>query len=381
MTKLQILRGYNDNQKASSWLAMGSLNIQDYTQIFNTGCLYRISTTAGGPLAGCLIYCDQEFIGQVDWLNAECIDGVLGYITFGHDIISPNFYLMLTAEDLQAQIEAGLNPSFVPFQEEFQDTGVVQISDSDYRLCTVCLGAPFITDDELEYSREDIINLAIKPSLEEYFKWFPKVKLDTYTLSSSDVQDIEFPTGAYDIVHWDIQQAGANLASGAVTNTLLRSFEDGFYGAYSLAGVTGNYFGNRAPKTMTSNSNNYLLARAATQGLINYSTRSYLDKYIDENGKKHARFYSTKGGVAEIYWAIQTWNFNEVEFARKPELYKLCNANVKNLFATLRRQAKGDIPGAFDYDKWIAEAKTEIEEVRKDWMALVKYAGVLRGSL
>ena len=381
MTKLEILRGYNNNERASSWLAMGSSLIQPFTQIYNNGTLYKIASATGGPLASSLVYCDEELIGQVDWLNAECVDGTYGYISFGNNIISPNFYLILTAEELAEEEEKGLNPSFVPFQEEFQDTGVVQISEADYRLCTVCLGAPFITDDELEYSREDITNLAIKPSLEEYFKWFPKVKLDTFTVSSSNVQDIEFPTGAYDIVHWDIQQAGTSIATGAVTNTLLRSFEDGFYGAYSLAGITGNYFGSKAPKTLTSNSNNYLLSRAATQGLINYSTRSYLDKYIDEAGKRHARFYSTKGGVAEIFWAMETWNFNDVEFARKPELYKLCNANVKKLFATLRRQAKGDIPGAFDYNQWIEEANTEIKEVREDWMALVKYAGVMRGSL
>lgn len=401
-TKLSILRDYSKETRPSdpyfgkkkqkaSWIAMGSQVIYAggllpegavATKIYNEGCLYKLQTGGLGDLDGSLIYCDKEYIGgNLNWAAATLVDSSEGLISFGNNIISPNFFYILNASDLYSLTIPEELLGFVPFQEEFQSTSVVQISDQEYRLCTLCLGGPFIMDEELEYSREDITNLAIRPALEEYFKWFPKHLITTHPISSTESIDVEFPSGAYGVLHWDVQQAGTSIATGGIANTLLRSFEDAYFGNTSAANITGSYYGNRAPHTNLSGTSNLLLSRAATQGMVNYSTRSYFDTYIAEDGKKHAKFYSTKGGVAEIYWGVETWDFADVEFARLPELRKLCNANVKMLFGNLRRQAKSGIPGAYDYSGWVTEATAEIKEVREDWMKIPKASGILRGSL
>jgi len=352
------------------------------TKIYNAGCLYKLQTGGLGELSGALLYCDKEYIGgNLVWSQATLVDEASGFISFGNSIISPCFYYIMSAQDLIDVVVPSELIGFIPFQEEFQSTSLVQIPDQEYRLCTLCLGGPFITDEELEYSREDITNLANRPALEEYFKWFPKHMVTTHTISSTDGIDVEFPTGAYGVLHWDVQQAGTSIATGGIANTLLRSFEDAYFGNCSAANITGSYYGNRAPHTNLGGVNNLLLSRAATQGMVNYSTRSFFDTYTAADGKKHAKFYSTKGGVAEIYWGIETWNFADVEFARLPELRKLCNANVKLLFGNLRRQAKSGIPGAYDYSGWVTEANAEIKEVREDWMKIPKASGVVRGSL
>ena len=110
-------------------------------------------------------------------------------------------------------------------------------------------------------------------------------------------------------------------------------------------------------------------------------TRVHIDRYQRPDGTWYAQFYSSKGGTVEIYYAMRTYDFNNVEFARRPEVLKLCGAFVKELFANVRRQIKSDIPGAVDYSGWLTEAQTEKKEVEEDFKQLVKASSCMRGSL
>lgn len=376
MTELDILRSYSDTELMSSWHAMGENLITDNTKFYNQGLIYRIDLSEYQflELDDTLVYCKQKYIGHLDWEAATIIDDEFGYITFGNDVVDPHF-VVLGKYDPSIPIDE----SFVPFESEVHKTGVVRISDDDYMICMSPIGYPFITDEELEYSKEQIINLAIKPALQEYFHWLPKVEIQTYGINTGSTLTVPFPNGAYDIVHYSIQQAGS-IGSGAVTNTLWRSLEDSAYGVYNLAGMSGSYFGNASPHTSLSSSNNYLLSRAATQGMINYYQRAHIDKF-KENGQMYARMYSLKGGTAEVHWAMETLDFNDIEYAQRNNVINYVSANIKLLFANLRRQAKGDIPGQYDYNAWISESNETKEKILGEWKALVKSSGVMRGSL
>ena len=384
-TKFEILQRYaaeNDPEHLfATWYALGRNKIvvstedsRKTTRAYTRGILYYLDCKLS-ELDRCLIYCEDDYFGLLEWEKATLEDSYYGYISFGNNILSSNFKFVSAASQEYIDFCDTYVPTsdFVPFKDEFESADVVQIKDEDYALCTACLGTPFIMDTSLEYTRDQITNLAIRPSLEEYYKWFPKVQIDTYRIGGS-VQDVEFPKDAYDIVHYSIQQYGNN-ANGMITNTLLRAWTESMYGINNQVGRAGS-----TTSLYSNGMENYFNNRAYSQAILNYNTRSHIDKYI-KDGKKYARFYSIKMGTAEIHWAIKTLNFNEVEFARRPELIKLCNANVKLLFGNIRRQAKSDIPGLVDYKEWVTEAKTEIQEVREDWQKLVKYAGVMRGSL
>ena len=378
-TKLQILQSYSTRRIRDSWVALGSNTIKQSTKIYNQNMIYKVDVESS-PLNGYLLFCKAEYIGNLDWTSANIINSYTGEITFGNKIVSPNFNEVLTASDLNSITEP-VDENFIPFQEEYNKTGVVKISDADYELCIRSIGYPYITEDELEYSREDIINLAIKPALERYFKWFPKIRIET-TAVSGEEQEVPYPSDAYNVVFFSIQQGSMIGSAYGIQNTLLRYWDEALYSATGLGStITGNYTGIYPPQTQTSNINSWLSGRTAQQAFVNWSTRWNVHTTHHDDGSKWLAFYSNKGGQAEIHWAVQTLDFNDVKFERRPEVIKLCNAEVKKLFGTLRFQAKSDAPGLIDYTNWIKDADTEIEDVDKIFREIQKSAVALRGSL
>lgn len=372
MTKLDMLRSYSPARKRDTWVALGSLYADSSTRSFTKDQLY-IVTEGASALNGCLLYCSEELLGVQPWENAKLEDYQYGEITFNNNIVSPNFVLLLTAEELNSIADAP-DDTFVPYQDILSTLGTVKIPDDElYIICTE-LGVPFIRFDELEYSQQDILNLMIKPALQEYFKWFPKVEIVTYPVHSAAEQEYEFPTGAYDVVHVGVNQG---ITQGATSNILLRYFDEVVWNAQSPS--MGNVGGSRSPHTRMNDFGSMMMDRAVRQGMINYAARVHHD-VITKNGKKFVRAYSNKPGTMQIHYALHTLDWNDTEFARRPELRELCRANVLRAFGNLRSQAKSDIPGTVDYTTWVSEAKTIKEAVIKDWQELVKTSGIIRGS-
>jgi len=376
MTKLEILRSYNPRRIRDSWAALGSLEATINTTIYVKDLIYKIVEPASA-LHGYLIFCTQEFntaqLGPVQWQLAKLEDYNYGEISFTDGILSPNFVVLLTADELNAITEP-VDTSFIPYKEALITSNSVLISESEFQTILTDLGAPFIKPDELEYSRQEIIDLMIKPALEEYFKWFPKVLILTYPITTSNVVEIEFPTGAYDVVHISVNQG---LASGT-SNVLLRYFDEVVWSAQSP--MLGHVGGRKAPRTLTQDFGSMLLDRAVRQGMINYGTRIHHDVYTKADGKKVLRAYSNKMGSLQVHFAMHTLNWDDVEFARRPEVRELARAYILRAFGSLRSQVKADIPGAVDYSSWITRADELRSKVIEEWKELVKYSGVIRGS-
>lgn len=372
MTKLDILRSYSAARKRDTWQALGGLEADDATRSFIKDQLYRVSA-ANSPLTGCLLYCAEELLGAQLWENGRLEDYTYGEISFNTDIISPNFVLLLTADEMSS-IVTPFDPEFTPYKDILDTLGSVKIPDDEfYTICTD-IGAPFIRFDELEYTQQQVLDLMIKPALQEYFKYFPKVEIANYPINTSNVVEYEFPTGAYDVVHVGVNQG---ITQGASSNILLRYFDEVVWNAQSPS--MGNVGGLSSPRTRMTDFGSMMMDRAVRQGMINYSTRVHHDVVL-RNGKKFIRVYSNKAGNIQIHFAMQTLDWQDTEFARRPELRELCRANILRAFGSLRAQAKSDIPGTVDYSKWIEDAKSIKEAVLKDWQELVKASGIIRGS-
>lgn len=372
MTKLDILRGYSAARKRDTWAALGSLAITNDTRSFTKDQLYVVAEV-NSPITGCLLYCAEELLGKQLWENATLEDYAFGEISFRQGIVSPNFVLLLTASELLA-IADPIDPDFVPYQDIIDTLGSVKIPpDELYIICTD-IGVPFIGFDELEYTEQQILDLMIKPALQEYFKYFPKVEIITYPSNSAAVQEFEFPTNAYDVMHVGINQG---ITQGANSNILLRYFDEVVWNAQSPS--LGNVGGMTAPHTRMTDFGSMMMDRAVRQGMINYATRVHHD-VVMRNGKRCLRVYSNKAGSIQAHFAMQTLDWNDTEFARRPELIELCRANVLRAFGSLRSQAKADIPGAVEYSAWLNQAATIRESVLKDWQELVKTSGIIRGS-
>lgn len=382
MDKLSLLRSYEPRRKRDAWSALGENVIKTSTKFYNEGMIYRISTDVNdtistSSLTGCLVYCAEEYTGRLNWGNALLVDAAYGEITFGNDIISSHFYVILSREEFES-ITEDVDEAFTPFKELQTEKDTVLIRDSDYRIIMSCLGGPFIRDEELEYTREEISDLAIRPALETMFKWCPKTRVDTYSVTT-DVQNITMPEDAYGVVGLSLQQYGA--ANAIVNNPILWSMT---VAPYLTGGMTGSFM-----KGGSDRAGELLGRNAANQGLINYKRRvHYEGPYVDRDGSvtgtggyKYIRVYSNTHGTFNIWWAIHTLNFDDIEFAQRDNAFKLCQAKVKQLFGNLRRQTQTDIPGQVDYKYLVEEGREEEKDVVEVLKKLVKTSWIERGSL
>lgn len=378
MTKLEILENYTPTQRRDSWAIMGGLYITDTSRVYTKNSIYRLNCT-NCSLNGALVFCLEEYQGYFQWENAKLADSTTGEISFGNNIISPYFALILTSEEYDS-IVVDVSTTFIPFQDDVSSDSII-IPDDEYELILSKsgIGYPFVTETELEYSREDIINLCLKPSLQEYFKWFPKEET-ICQYCNSDLQKIPYPTDAYGIIAASIQQGGSSGTNG-VTNTLLRYWDELGYGQ-GFSGVSGRYMGGyRKPQTNTSTTETLLSSRAAMQGIINYRTRVHVETVI-EDGIKYAQLYSTKLGEAQVTFAIKSSNWNDINFNRINDVRKYAAAAIKILFGSLRSQVKSDIPGNPEkWNQWEEEGKKDQDEVIEVFKDITKFSGVMRGGL
>lgn len=374
MTKLQILQQYSLRRIRDSWAALGSLQVVATSRIYNKEQIYQVNVV-DSALHGALLFCKEEYIGSdLAWSAATLLNSTYGEITFGNSIISPNFILLATAAELASVVEP-VDETFIPFQQEFQLTSQVQISDEELKIILADVGVPFITFDELEYSRQTIVDLMVKPALQEYFKWFPKVEIFTYPISTTSVVEHEFPTGAYDVIHVGINQG---LAQGSTSNILLRYFDEVIWAVNSP--YTGHLGGRNSPHTRTGDWGTMMMDKAVRQGMINYATRVH-HRVITKDGKKYLSCYTNKLGHLQVHYAMQSLNWDEISFARLPEARQLASSYVLKNLGMLREQAKSDIPGTVDFSKWVDRADSIREKVISEWQEIVRYSGVIRGSL
>lgn len=373
MTKLEILSSYPIRKIRDSWFALGELEIKKSSRIYNKEQIYKVNIPTS-DLHGSLLFCDKEYIGaDLAWDSAKLVDTDHGEISFGLNIITPHFTLILSADELNS-ITDPVDEEFIPFKEEFLKTSDVIIDDDELDIILADIGAPFINMDELEYSRQDIVNLMIKPALQEYFKWFPKVEVFNYPITSTNMQEHEFPKDAYSVMHVGIQQG---IAQGQTSNILLRYFDEVVWSSQSPA--SGHMGGRNSPRTRTGDWGAMMLDRATRQGMINYASRVH-HKIINKHGKKYLSCYTNKTGQLQVHYAIKSNDWNDIEFARLPEARQLASAYVLKNFGSLRSQAKSDIPGAVDYSGWVDKAERIREKVIEDWQGLVKFSGIIRGS-
>jgi hypothetical protein len=372
MTKLEILRSYSTTRIRDSWAALGSQAITESTKAFTKDMLYVVDIPASA-LHGYLLYIKEEIFGAVSWQLARLEDYNYGEISFQDGIISPNFIVMLTADELAAVTDP-VDESFIPYSVESSPGGGVDISEDELNIILTDLGVPFIRMDELEYSRPQILDLMIKPALEEYFKWFPRVEIVSYPLSTANRVEKEFPTGAYDVVHVTVTQG----FGGGAQNVLLRYFDEVVWNSQSpMMGSSGG--GRRAPRSTGQDWGSMMLDRAVRQGLINYGTRIQ-HHVVNKNGKKFLTAYCNKLGTLQVHYAMRSYKWEDSEFARRPELRELARAHVLRAFGAIRAQAKADIPGAVDYSEWERKSFDLREKVITEWKSIAKYSGILRGS-
>lgn len=394
MTKYEYLKSQSELKKIATWKALGEGIISSETKIYSKDIIYRVQVSSSA-LNEYLVYCTKDYIGtDINWDAAIYYDSDYGEISFGNDIISPYFYVVLAnvknddgtyIYDYDAIISdtefLRLYTTFVPY-EDLNSTDSVVIDEEDYQRCIEVLGYPFITEDELEYTRDEITRLAIKPALEEYFHWLPPTKITTVSVGNTSKQTVDMPTDCYAVINLGLQQAGFANTNG-YSSPLFFALEQSLYGGFTSGaamnnGVRVSSLGMKNGNAIVSNMQN----RALQQALVNYNRRVHYDgPYRKADGSSYIEVYSNTPGELNILWARKSLDFNDVAYANRTRVIEYAQACIKELFANIRRQAKSDVPGQIDYGKWLDEARDTKKSITDEYKKLVKYGGILRGSL
>lgn len=391
MTKFEYLRQCEPLEVICTWKALGESVITSKTKIYSANMVYRVEDI-NSSLNEFLLYCKKDYVGgNINWAKATYYDSDFGEISFGDDIVSPYFGVVLANDydketatytyDYDAIMDTSeftkKYTSFFPYRN-LKDTGKVIISEEDYQRCISVLGAPFITEEELDYSRDEITELAIKPALEEYFHWLPPTKFTSVSVGTNEVE-VDMPSDTYAVLNIQLQQTGTG---GNYVSPVFYAMEQALYGGYSYGGIKRPYntssMGMRDSSSIVGNMQN----RALQQALVNYSRRvHYEGPYRRADDSQYIKVYSNIAGTMDILWARKSLDFNDVAYAQRTRVFEYAQACIKELFANLRRQSKSDLPGHIDYNTWLTEAKETKDRITGEYKKLTKYAGILRGSL
>lgn len=306
---------------------------------------------------------------SIDWLDTTFADQAKGTLWNSLHIIHPHLYCILTEAQLIAIVEA-VDLSFVAFK------GIDEIDIDDDTLNTILLetGVPFITLEELEFTRDQILKLMIKPAMEEYYKWYPIRIVEQYPVP---VAFIDIPIPPYVKT---VERAYINPGypiTGNHYNPITRYFDEVVLAASSrgtFANPSINYR-KRQGFTDLQGYSTFLLEKAVRQGAMNVGTRKRIRVEL-HNGR--LKGYSNIQGILEVEWNTISYDWNDIPFNRQSEVREFATAKILRALGGLRSQVNTELPGTLKYDTFMTRADTLEEKILTLWKESTKSV-VIRG--
>lgn len=368
MTRLELLKTvYTPQQIRDAWIHMGQQVVNTWTKTYTKNSLFRVQQN-NVQLTGYLVFCTEDFVDQsFDWSQWTVEDFSKGTIINTDGITHPYLYVVLTQDQFTLLNNVDFDPSFVPFKEADLDDSI-EISDFELNLILRDVGVPFISINELEYNRKNIIDLCVYPAVMEYFKWFPIITCQNYVVSSTKFE-IPIPDWAFTAQRAFITPGyPASSSYGNPFSYFVNEFyySIGPYGGFPpISGVSGRRQRFRDPQALST----YILEKAVRRGAANMATRMRIK--ISHVQKKIIG-YSSVSGLLEVEWSSFSRKWDDIPFNRQNEVRKLATAYTLRTLGMLRGQLKTDIPGIVDYNQFITRADTLETDVISLWKASTK---------
>jgi len=369
-----------------TWSALGELKVSKRTKYYQAGTLVRVDCSPAGdggqsksPLHNAILYVQENYQVdgrdkfEIDWaaMKPDDIDGMLVSV---EGVSLPYFVIMPGIKWNGSFVP---DAKFVPFLTDEGSTveAVVNIDDNELMLCLSDLGMPFLTFRELEYNRNEIVNVCVKPAMDRYFTFMPIIReqgnFGQYT--SGAPFKIEMPKDAYSAVPYYCSGIGGGVGGNAGSpfsyfqEQMLWGAGAGYGMGSSRFGKGISYFNKQQPgftgvvgRWASRMDNN-----AIAQALKNYMR---MEKFhiIKENGKRFVTGFSTIGGQLNILWLCTSRDWDDVKFEHLTDIARpLVKIEALRAINFLRKLVKGDIPGAIEADSFLARADKLEEQVNK----------------
>ena len=233
----------------------------------------------------------------------------------------------------------------------------INISNEDYILIIKEVGYPVIKENELEYSREEIMSLFLRPSMLDYFIWFPIIQNQSVAVSMQNFE-IDFP-------------------------------EDKFvYGVSGIRFSPGRHQNNRTGNIFVD-ALNYKQSNHRPYGTpydygceeASYLERSYqitrmeqtrdVDYEVDDSNRKVKGFTNDLGELI-VSWSKWSENFEDIPFKRRREVLELTSGRLMVAIANLESRIETGTGVTINTDSLKSDGEAKIENVMNKWKAMSK---------
>ncbi len=411
---LKLKSDNNIEELFRTWQALGSLKVDNSTKIFNKDTLFLI--TEEGSLKNALVWCSNTYTvdpskcwDPIDWTVAQA-NWVDSEIAFYQGVVSPFFKVIIPSMTISAYrlndtrrikltiIEKHGNSveetqdapkifdmtfadtEFIPFKRAEIKSSVIDIDDAQYTMIASELGIPFLNEDELEYNRDTILDICVRPALDQYYAYFPIVIDESKGRVGGGV-DYEyeyhsFPEDPTAFAYKGIPYMTVGVGGFGDIKGYTSPFS---YMRESVATGYGAGSGSRWGRSINWNKsvpgpygNSYtraeeaLLANAAQQGYMNYFRREY-ERDVFKDGKKYIHGHSTIGGNLNIHWLCASYDFSRVDYWMLPQVRKLCTAYALRNIGMLNALIKPNETNPIDYSLYNSRADALEKEVLDSW--------------
>ncbi len=392
MDKVQYLLNSDKLEKYKTWKALGSLTIDKEVSYFQKDTLFKVNAPENEELHNALVFCKYSYVvdkengfDAVDWDNiqADTLDGTI-YLMQG--VISPNFKVIMKPSDFQeVELQDATEPisleGFVPFNSPNISNCSIKINDLDYKIITAELGVPFLREEELEYNRDTIIDICIKPAVDLFFAYFPIVIDESLGNVNgewtreyhafADDPDAEAYAGITYLTNGSgLGTTGIQGFSTPLAYMKEISLSGGGFGSNSVFSGSLNY--RKLVPGFTGMSGgeavqSALLGQAANQAIFNQNRREY-DRDIYKNGKRYLHGWSTSGGWLNVHWLCTSNNFERVPYSlRVKDLRKLCTAYALRNIGMLRALVPNERVNKIDYSLYTQRADAIEDKIVTQW--------------
>lgn len=392
MDKLNYLlsiRKTNPREIYDTWVSFGEIKATNKTKFYAKDTIFQVNEP-DSPINNALIYCIYEYSSNpeqgfdtIDWTAAteETVEHV---VTFYQGVNSPNFKVILSRDEyLELDKSEPTSDSFIPFSGNNQKSSLLSISDEEYHIVMAELGIPFLREEELEYNKDIMIDICIKPAVDQFFAYYPIIIDEAVgAVGSNQEWKVEYhgfkdnPTAvAYKAIPYITLGGAAGGPSSSFGAGAFNYLRTEMMGTGAMG--TGGYgFGNgvtyRKPVPGFTGMSGYeamsaaLTGLAARQGYMNVFRREYeRDIFID--GKRFAHGYSSLSGSLNIHWLCYDKIFEHIDYWQLPRVRKLCTAYALRNIGMLRSLIKPGDNNPIDYSLYTNRADALEKEVLDIW--------------
>lgn len=370
MTKLDFLLSIDNYRRRDTWAVYGS-TIYPATQTeYMKDDIFQLDAP-GTIWHNAIFYVKDELHldSSFNWTDYTFENQLKGTIYDTLHIIHPSFHCILTEAQLLAITEP-IDLSFIAFKA----IDPIDIDDTTLNTILLEVGVPFITLEELEFNREEILNLMIKPALEEYYKWFPIRTVEQFPVP---VANINIPIPPYVKMVRNAYINPGYPITGNHLNPITRYFDEVVLASSSrgsFANPAINYR-KRQPFFDIQSYSTFLLEKAVRQGAINHGSRKRIRV---EMVNKRLVGYSNIQGILEVEWGTMSNKWEDIPFNRQREVRELATAKILRALGTLRGQVNSNLPGNINYENFITRAEALEEKIITQWQDTTK-AVIIRG--